>query len=299
MTGVFLDAWAHISRLPDSFWTPWHGVLYSGLLACGVFLFVARYVGRDRIALARGYDLSVIGFGIAALGGVADAMWHTVFGVEFDVEAAVSPSHLIVAAGILLVVTGPMRASLDRGGFDRTAGLSTVYGMSILAVILDYANPFTRAFGAMPILGRESQLDQTVALFSFMLYAAVIVGFLMLVLRRVDVPPSELGLLVSMNMLAMVFVNSPLHPDANTAFTEMTLVTAVLVTVAAAALQPSRQRPARLRAFALAVPLVAYAAYAVIVVLSFGTLWSPTFWTGLITSGAITGLLVSTLAIQG
>jgi hypothetical protein len=189
MTGVFLDAWAHISGLPDSFWTPWHGVLYSGLTACGVFLFVARYAQRagTRPVLARGYDMSLIGFGVAALGGVADAIWHTVFGVEFNVEAAVSPSHLIVAGGILLLVTGPMRAAWDRRAFGFTAALSTLYGISILAVIVDYANPFTRAFGATPLLSREDQLDQSLALFSFILYAAIVIGFLLINLRRVMV----------------------------------------------------------------------------------------------------------------
>ena len=110
MTGVFLDAWAHISGLPDSFWTPWHAILYSGLLACGAFLFLARVVEArlERRLLADGYGLSIIGFGLGALGGVADAVWHTLFGVEFDIDAAVSPSHLLLASAILLVVTcGP------------------------------------------------------------------------------------------------------------------------------------------------------------------------------------------------
>lgn len=52
MTGVYLDAWAHISRLPDSFWTPWHAILYSGLMACGVFLFVVRGTSYRRSSTA-------------------------------------------------------------------------------------------------------------------------------------------------------------------------------------------------------------------------------------------------------
>ena len=299
MTGVFLDAWAHISRLPDSFWTPWHGVLYSGLTACGAFLSIARYLGRDRVELARGYDLSVIGFGIAALGGVADAIWHTIFGIEFNTEAAVSPSHMLVAGGILLVVTGPMRAAWDRRAFDLPAALSTIYGMSILAVIVDYANPFTRAFGAAPILGGEDQLDQNIALFSFMLYAAIVVGFVTLVLRRVDVPATWLGLVVGSNVLAMAAVNNPLHAGANGALLIAVLVSAVLIAIAAALVRPSRERPARLRAFGFLVPFAMYASYAIAIVLAFGTGWSPTFWSGLVMSGALTGLLVSTLATQG
>ncbi len=300
MTGVFLDAWAHISGLPDSFWTPWHGVLYSGLTACGAFVIAARYAHRDgaRPIAARGYDLSVIGFGVAAFGGVADAIWHTIFGVEFDVEAAVSPSHLIVAGGILLLVTGPMRAAWDRRAFGATAALSTLYGISILAVIVDYANPFTRAFGAMPILSRESQLDQSLALFSFILYAAIITGFLLINLRRVAVSAPWLGAIVGANMVAMVLVNGPLHPDANAVFLGVAIAGALLITLAALWLRPSRERPIAVHAFAFLVPAVAYAAYAVAVTIAFGTLWSPTFWSGLVATGGLTGLLVSSLAID-
>ena len=299
MTGVFLDAWAHISRLPDSFWTPWHGVLYSGLLACGVFLFLARYARLEAAILPRGYDLSVIGFGVAAVGGVADAIWHTVFGVEFDVEAAVSPSHLIVAAGILLVVTGPMRAAWERREFGLTAGLSTVYGLSILAVILDYANPFTRAFGAMPNVSREFQLDQTAALFSFTLYAAIIVGVLLLTLRRVRVAPAWIGAVVAANMAAMVLVNGPLHPDATSAMLVVALASAAFIALIAAALRPEPGRASAIRAFAFLVPVVSYSVYAIVVTVVFGTLWSPTFWSGLIATGGLAGLLLSSLAIDG
>lgn len=299
MTGVFLDAWAHISRLPDSFWTPWHGVLYSGLLACGVFLFLARYAQPDAAVLPRGYDLSVVGFGVAALGGVADAIWHTVFGVEFDVEAAVSPSHLIVAAGILLVVTGPMRAAWERRQFGVPAALSALYGVSILAVILDYANPFTRAFGAMPVLSREPQLDQTVALFSFTLYGAILAGFLLLTLRRIRVAPAWLGAIVGANMIAMVLVNGPLHPEATNALLAVALLSAVLLALIAAALRPDPERASAIRAFAFLVPAASYSVYAIVVTIAFGTLWSPTFWTGLIATGGLAGLLLSSLAIDG
>src|SRR6266508_1813507 len=141
MTGVFLDAWAHISGLPDSFWTPWHGVLYSGLLACGASLVLARMAERtaERPILGAGYELSLVGVAVAGFGGIADAIWHTLFGIEFDIEAAVSPSHLLVAGGIFLVVSGPARAAWAKWAFGLPAALSLLYGLSILAVILDYA----------------------------------------------------------------------------------------------------------------------------------------------------------------
>src|SRR3546814_8505868 len=33
VVGLFLDGWAHDNAKPESFFTPWHGVLYSGFAA--------------------------------------------------------------------------------------------------------------------------------------------------------------------------------------------------------------------------------------------------------------------------
>src|SRR3546814_7325652 len=33
VVGLFLDGWAHDNNKPESFFTPWHGVLYSGFAA--------------------------------------------------------------------------------------------------------------------------------------------------------------------------------------------------------------------------------------------------------------------------
>ena len=51
--GGYSDAWAH-NHVPslETFFTPWHGVLYAGLLATIIFL-VGTYIGNRR----RGYSL--------------------------------------------------------------------------------------------------------------------------------------------------------------------------------------------------------------------------------------------------
>ncbi len=301
MTGVFLDAWAHISGLPDSFWTPWHGVLYSGLLACGASLVLARMAERtaERPILGAGYELSLVGVAVAGFGGIADAIWHTLFGIEFDIEAAVSPSHLVVAGGIFLVVTGPARAAWANRGFGLPAALSLLYGLSILAVILDYADPFTRVFGASPGAPTHAllQIEQSPALFAFLLYALLLSGVIQVALARIAVAPGYIALVVGGNALAMVLVNSPLLGAHLGAFVVVALVGGVLAAVAAAWLDPTPARPAAFRAFAFLVPTLLYAAYAVSVVIGPGTSWSPTFWSGLIVSGGLAGLLLSTLVL--
>ena len=294
MTGVFSDAWAHISHLPDSFWTPWHGVLYSGLLACGVFLFVMRYQRHG--VLAEGYDLSLIGFGLGALGGVADGIWHTVFGIEFDIDAAVSPSHLIIAGAILLVVTGPARVAWHRRAFGLPAALSTLYGLSIVTVIADYANPFARVFGAgaAPASHDVGQLMQGEALFAFIAYAALLAGFALLT-TRAGASAGWLAVIVGGNMAAMTLVNGPLHPEVVPAFLGVSVITGALAVALALWLRPSRANANGTRAFATALPAAASAVYAVSIIALGPTWWTPTFWCGLVAVAGLTGLLLAAL----
>ena len=43
IVGLFLDGWAHDNNRPETFFTPWHGVLYSGFaVAATAALVVAR-----------------------------------------------------------------------------------------------------------------------------------------------------------------------------------------------------------------------------------------------------------------
>ena len=116
--GLYLDGWAHI-HVPalETFFTPWHAVLYSGYIAGAVALAVTLRLNRRRgasrwDALPAGYGLSLAGAFIFFFGGLADMLWHVVFGIEEGVEGLISPSHLVLALGGSLMITGPLRAGL-------------------------------------------------------------------------------------------------------------------------------------------------------------------------------------------
>src|SRR5262245_6998021 len=94
--GGALDVWAHF-HVPqlETFFTPWHGVLYSGALA--LMVLVVFTVTRNRLAgaawsraMPAGYGLSLVGLGVFFAAGAGDALWHTLLGIEVDLEALVS-----------------------------------------------------------------------------------------------------------------------------------------------------------------------------------------------------------------
>jgi hypothetical protein len=45
---------------------------------------------------------------------VGDMLWHTLFGIEKDVEALFSPTHIMLACGAWLMVGGPFHAAWQR-----------------------------------------------------------------------------------------------------------------------------------------------------------------------------------------
>src|SRR5258707_6578497 len=121
VAGLFLDGWYHntVQNKVESFLTPWHVLLYSGLLVTGAVLTFTyvRNVERGynwRRALPRGYTAALVGFVLFGLSGIADFAWHSLFCFEFNVEALLSPPHLALAASMVPLLIAPFRAGLGR-----------------------------------------------------------------------------------------------------------------------------------------------------------------------------------------
>lgn len=152
IVGLFVDGWAHnnLSEL-ETFWTPWHGLFYSGFAATGAWIvWMVRKRLLDGAALADsvpiGYRSSIVGLAVFAVGGAGDAIWHTVLGVETDVDALFSPTHILLVTGIMLIVTGPIRSlgarfpsrRVPKGEF-LPAGISMTLSLLLVAFFTMYS----------------------------------------------------------------------------------------------------------------------------------------------------------------
>src|SRR5437763_502997 len=115
--GIYLDGWAHAhGKVDGTFFTPWHAVLYSGFAIAGAFLVLSLLRNRMKgypwlEALPPGYSISLLGVIIFAVGGVLELIWHVLFGIEMNVDALLSPTHLILTLGVVLMVTVRLRAA--------------------------------------------------------------------------------------------------------------------------------------------------------------------------------------------
>ena len=298
--GVHLDAWAHHQFAVETFFTPWHGVLYAGFFAVAASL-VANiiyniYQGKAwREALPAGYRLSLLGVLLFLLGGLGDMLWHLLFGIEVDVEALLSPTHLLLGVGGALIVSGPARAAWRKGarGQEGWALLPALISLSLLLAVLGfftaYANPFADAFVARtpPAGGEVRMAYQALGVAGILLHSALTVGVMLAAVRRWALPAGSLTLVVGLAALLAVSVHGDyqLLPAAILAGLFADLLNQVL--------RPGVERPAAWRLFAFGVPAMLYALYFVTLALTGGLWWTIHLWTGVIVLAGTSGWLLS------
>ena len=139
MGGVIQDGWAHGHGLVDqSFLTPWHAIMYGCMALSGIVLGITgvRNLKRGysfRRGLPFGYWTAAIGVLLFITGGVFDSIWHTLFGIETDINGLISVSHLWLALGGALVFAGPLLSIAHR--YDARSGGWKIAGPAILSVL--------------------------------------------------------------------------------------------------------------------------------------------------------------------
>jgi hypothetical protein len=196
--GLFLDGWAHNHQKPETFFTPWHAVLYSGV-AAGVAWgwWDARRTG---IPLLAGDDrltrLGLMLFGAAAAG---DFVWHQVFGIEVSVEALLSPTHLTLMTGGLLMLSAPLRAQWNSERTDATpevlvsAALTTAVAAFFVqfASVLRTSTPSLPSSAHVPLAIERAQIY---GILTVLFTNLVVLIPIALLLRRFRVPFAGLAL---------------------------------------------------------------------------------------------------------
>ncbi|TAK31321.1 MAG: hypothetical protein EPO21_17650 [Chloroflexota bacterium] len=307
--GSYLDGWAH-THIPqlETFFTPWHAVLYSGFLAVSAFTVGAlvrnHWQGYHwKQALPAGYQLSLLGVVIFLVGGIGDLIWHTLFGIEADVDALLSPTHLVLALGAALIVTGPLRAGRLRVAVGARqdwveqlpAVISLALLLSVLTFFTQYAHPWVNPLAASqysPSTEDETFYRQALGVASILLQTGILMGLVLLALRRAVLPAGSLTLVFTINGLLLGLMRGQ-HQMIPVAIAAGLAADGLLLL-----LRPSIERSAQLRLFAFGVPLILYALYFLTLQLTGGIWWSVHMWTGAIVLAGITGWLASYLVVS-
>jgi hypothetical protein len=314
--GVFLDGWAHNhGKVDQSFFTPWHAVLYSGYLAVAICLAVTILRNHARGASWRrsypaGYGSSVIGAAIFAVAGVGDLLWHTLFGIEKGIEGEISPSHLALALGGTLIFSGALRAAWQRANPDAAQRwrtllpglLALTYIYSLLVFFTQFANPVVKSRADLHITDilivfnpyntdTDPSLSTKLGVAGILLQSAITMGIVLFLVRRWRLPLGSFTLLFGLNgaLVSMLAGNTPILEVGI-----LSALIGLLVDVLNVSLRPSPERVVALRIFAFSVPFMNYVIYFAALFLANGSLgWSVHLWTGSIVMAGIVGLLLS------
>src|SRR5436190_14300190 len=325
--GLFIDGWAH-SNIPqlETFFTPWHAVFYSGYLAVAFTLLIEIILNLRKSALSAGgstpalvtlvreslpdhrwlraipvgYELSALGVVIFGVSGIGDLTWHLILGIERGTEALLSPTHLGLAMGIGLALSGPLRAAWHRSEATPSwrqlgpAILSLTFTFSLLTFFTAYASPLITPW---PIINASS--SPTRGITDILLITALSMSFVLLALRRWRLPFGTFAFMFGLNgALMVVFSPGSLPVSVPTA-----LLGGLAADIVYRFLQPSLEQPASVRLFAFLVPAMFFTLYfvdlAIVgpVIFQGGILWSVPFWAGAPVIAGITGFLLSYVMI--
>jgi len=311
VAGLFLDGWAH-NHIPEleSFFTPWHAVFYTGFLAVAGFL--SATLVRNHVkgypwqqAMPPGYELAILGVLTFMVGGIGDMIWHEIFGIEIGVEALLSPTHLILTAGMTLIISGPFRAGWRRLSDPHKPApgwvallpqlLSLTLLWSVWSFLTQFAHPLVNPWAAAgyrpPGPPSLVMLRMSLGIAGFLLQTGVMMGCILYTMRRWTLPLGSLSLAFGLNAALMSFMHDQYRfiPGAALAGLGADLLIRWL--------KPSTARAGSLRLFAFSVPIIYYMLYYAALIVSQGLEWSVHAWTGSIVLSGIVGLLLSYVLI--
>lgn len=286
--GLFIDGWAHGANKPETFFSPWHGVLYSGFVAAVLWF---AWDGRRHQRSGTGDRLATAGMVLFVAGAVGDGVWHEIFGIEVDLEALLSPTHLALMTGGTLMVSAPFRAGWrwvsDRPSFREfvpvTASATLV--VSLVLFFLMYLS------GSQPIatVDDTDDLNHAWGIAAVLVRTGVLLGATMLTLRRWRPPAGVFTILFGVPAVALAGLD---------AFQDGALILPFVIGGVAAdvIVQGGLGGARRDQLVGVAVPAVTWLSYFGVHAAVWGVHWPAEIWTGAVVFAGLAGVGLALLS---
>ena len=275
--GLFLDGWAHQANKPETFFSPWHLLLYSGFVAAVAWF---GWDGRRRGATAPGDRWMTAGLVLFVTGAVGDGIWHEIFGIEVDLEALLSPTHLLLFIGGFLMVTQPLRVALADTAEVRPAWAAwwpQAVTLTLATAVSGFFTMYLSAFDGVSSHRDASPLEEEMQAYgvaSILVTNLLVIAPTMFVLRRWQPPAGTFLLLFTAFGVLMTGLDG---------FRNLELALSLVVgAVAVEVLHRSLPLIATVAAASVAMWLTFFA----VVELTLGVTWTVELWAGSIVLAA-------------
>jgi hypothetical protein len=281
MIGLFVDGWAHNNEKPESFFTPWHGLFYSGFTATALWVLSRR---QRQGAIPIGYGLGFVGLAAFAVGGVGD-------------------THLLLFVSGVLIVSSPLRAAMsaldDRlplpALVSTTIATATVafFNMEFSPFITDAMREEPYRFAAQLDQGGEWLADelQFEGLAAILITTVILMAPTLMLLQRWRLPMGSLTLLFG----AVSVLESSLWGFEMGETALAGVVAGLAADVLVPRLQGSASTTTVLRAVGFAVPVVLWLAYFGLLAAFYSVGWSVELWLGITVMSGLAGLGLAVL----
>ena len=313
LAGGATDDWAHTNRLsqikPEGFFTPYHALLYTGLLSTSAWTIFLAYRRREyvqvwwRDAWPAGYKIGGLGSVMVVFGGMGDMIWHSVFGVETGLDAQLSPSHLCIFLGTVLVCSCPMRSwwASGEGGWRAVTG---VFSMTFPATMGMHTFTFLSAFGSkaptLPYIHDTNGPSEHAAVAGFNSYivtTAMLMIPIMWSMRRRVTPGMAAGVFAIAAVFEMIRYDHrpPLLVAALLAIAGAGLADYVIMRIEAVR---GPNATLRLPLYGFIIPAFAWSGHMLGLEIGSGIRWQAELWTGTLILCAALGALLGGLASQ-
>jgi len=295
--GLFLDGWAH-NHVPEleTFFTPWHAVFYSGYLVMALTLGV-MWLRTRATGIPRGYGEAMVGACVFLLGAIGDIFWHEAFGIEQDIEALFSPTHLVLALGTVLMLAAPWLATVRAGKAPKAfaARLPAILAITYVASTVMFLTQFhhwsdLRLLGDLP-LRQTAELHQALAMAGYLWHIAILMAAAILLLRTL---PPALGtnvVLFTVSTFGMAVMRQWFFWDA-VPLVCAAYIAGFMADLWVAKMTPIEKHLGAFRWFSAGIPAALIALLHGYAIPLHGTWWSIHMWSGAVAIAACVGVLV-------
>jgi hypothetical protein len=314
--GIMIDAWYHFHSTVETFFEPAHALLYAGLLASYVFTAIAIISGHRRgfqwrFALPVGYAPTLVGLALCLAAGVGDMIKHSFWGFEEGFNALLSPTHLLIGVGMLLIAAGPIRSALIRAHPPETlvtqlplllcaASIMELLHWGTQFIFLSEAESFNAPIAPQRFPHETLTLltllydKQGIGLLAVVVQSILVSGFFLFLARRFRLAPGAVTILL---VVGNAFIAAA-HSNYLGQFLAVILASLAAGVVADLfRLNPAQQLSPRWGAAAFSVPVVYWIVMLAALAATMGGIWwSPDVIAGSVLFAGIIGVFLNELA---
>lgn len=305
--GVFLDGWAHthLDSALETIFTPWHAVFYGGIISVMLLLAVQLFLNHRKgfawkRSLPREYMFTLWGMLLVMVGGPGDLIWHALFGIEVGIEALLSPTHILLAVGGAMVVSGPLHAIWYR---DRTIRsihpIPVIFSFTYLLMTLGFMTQFLHPFN-FPWMANEFLFENPIhpnyggglGVANAIVFTGIFMGLVLASIRHWIFPIFSFTAILTLNALAITIMHGEHHYFILTA-----LIAGLLIDILYKRTCTLALRERHIRLFGIFAPVILFTTYVLTILAADSTTWSIHMWAGMIVISGITGYLLTYLVM--